>query len=210
MNSESQNKILKTLEEPPQNVYLLLLARNTASILPTIMSRVSVVELEHMPNSEIVNMLTSNGIAKELAEEVVPCAGGNAKLAYKMAGDKNFSALYENTASMFENMNSSRDIIGFAKIFGEKTVDKKEWLNIIELFARDVLMIKAGNLSLVLNKKIMERLKRVSAAFSVGALVKIIQTCLHCKESLLYNVNSSCIVDELLLKFVEAKVTCKK
>lgn len=210
MNDESQNKILKTLEEPPHNIYIIMLARNTKSLLPTILSRVSMVELDKIAIDDIIEMLVLSGIDKTKAEEVAPCSGNNAKLALRLAEDRNFNNLYENTLKMFETMNSSKDILDFANIFNDKTIDKKEWINLIMLMARDLLILQVGQNALVLNKVVNSRLEKIKNNFSTGALTKIIETCLRCQESLLYNVNSSCIVDELLLKFVEAKVTCKK
>ena len=210
MNDESQNKILKTLEEPPHNVYILMLARNTQSLLPTIMSRVSMIELDNVSNNDIRDLLIENGVDKSKAEIVAPCSNNNAMLALKMAEDKNFNYLYDTTILMFERMNSSKDILMFASKFSDKAIDKKEWINLVMMFCRDLLMLKSGQNALIMNKIIEERLGNIVNTFSFGALAKIIESCLHCQESLLYNVNSSCVVDELLLKFVEAKVTCRK
>lgn len=210
MNDESQNKILKTLEEPPANVYILMLSRNTSSLLPTILSRVNTVELDRISSSDIERMLIDAGVDDKKAAEVAPCSGNNTMLALKLAEDKSFNNLYVKTIEMFEKMNSSKDILYFANFFSDKSIDKKEWVNLITLFARDLLMIKSNKNELVLNKSVLERMENCANNFSVLALTKIIETCLHCQEGLLYNVNSSCIVDELLLKFVEAKVTCKR
>ncbi len=210
MNDESQNKILKTLEEPPHNVYILMLARNTNSLLPTILSRVSMIELDRISSKDIESMLIEAGVDKKKAAEVAPCSGNNARLALKLAEDKNFNAMYVNTILMFEKMNSSKDVLAFANCFADKTIDKKEWINLVMLLARDLLMMKSNKQELILNKAIEDRLSFVANTFSITALTKIIETCLQCQEGLLYNVNSSCIVDELLLKFVEAKVICKK
>lgn len=48
---EAQNALLKTLEEPPENTFLLLCAPNVQNLLPTVVSRCQVVELP--PQGEI-------------------------------------------------------------------------------------------------------------------------------------------------------------
>lgn len=209
MNEESQNKLLKTIEEPPENVYLLLLARNTNSLLQTILSRVSKVELDKIETGDIERMLVESGVSNITASEVAPCSNNNAMLALKLAEDKNFKTLYDNTLRMFE-MNSSKDIIDFAKIFSQKSVDKEEWINLIMMFCRDILVYKAGKKNLVESKSAENRIAALSGSFSVTALTKIIEECLKSAESLQYNVNETCVVDELLLKFVEVKVRCRK
>lgn len=43
-NTESQNSILKVLEEPPQNTYFFLIIPNKKIILPTVLSRAQIFE----------------------------------------------------------------------------------------------------------------------------------------------------------------------
>lgn len=50
---EAANTILKTLEEPPAHAKLLLLAAHDASLLPTIRSRVSRIQLTSHPASPV-------------------------------------------------------------------------------------------------------------------------------------------------------------
>src|SRR5258708_17137354 len=45
-SEEAQNAILKSLEEPQQNLYYILTAENTESVLPTIISRCEVIEVQ--------------------------------------------------------------------------------------------------------------------------------------------------------------------
>ena len=45
LTDEAQNALLKTLEEPPENVHIVLLAQNIDFLLPTITSRCQIIEL---------------------------------------------------------------------------------------------------------------------------------------------------------------------
>ena len=54
---EAANSLLKLLEEPPERVYLILLAENTGELLPTIRSRCAVVRLGSLPSEEISALL---------------------------------------------------------------------------------------------------------------------------------------------------------
>lgn len=45
MNDESQNALLKVLEEPPENCFFILTAHSTDFLLPTILSRVNEIQL---------------------------------------------------------------------------------------------------------------------------------------------------------------------
>ncbi len=54
---EAANSLLKLLEEPPERVYLMLLAENTGELLPTIRSRCALVRLGALPPGEIAALL---------------------------------------------------------------------------------------------------------------------------------------------------------
>ncbi len=53
MNEESQNALLKTLEEPPPNTFLLLTTINKEKLLSTIISRCKIIETENKNKSPI-------------------------------------------------------------------------------------------------------------------------------------------------------------
>ncbi len=66
MNIQAQNALLKILEEPPDNVYFLLLCEDADSLLPTIRSRAPRFRLELLPDELIFEkvVLTSPEAAK--------------------------------------------------------------------------------------------------------------------------------------------------
>ena len=53
MNRSAENAILKTLEEPPENALILLLAHSAGRLLPTIRSRCLSLKLRPIPRAEI-------------------------------------------------------------------------------------------------------------------------------------------------------------
>ena len=57
MTKEAQNSLLKTLEEPPEYVTIILIASNENSFLPTIKSRCTKITFNKLTNSELSNIL---------------------------------------------------------------------------------------------------------------------------------------------------------
>ncbi|HKW23793.1 MAG TPA: DNA polymerase III subunit delta', partial [Ktedonobacterales bacterium] len=57
MRAESVNALLKTLEEPPPNVVLLLTSAEPDQLLPTVISRCQMVPLHPLPPDEIARAL---------------------------------------------------------------------------------------------------------------------------------------------------------
>ena len=78
MNASAANAFLKTLEEPPEDVVLILLGRTRESVLPTIVSRCSVVPFRHIPAAEAAGILSQRtGAEPELAKIAIEACGGS-------------------------------------------------------------------------------------------------------------------------------------
>ena len=78
LGTSAANAFLKTLEEPPDDVALILLGRTRESVLPTIVSRCSVVPFRHIPASEAAAILSQrSGASHELAKIAIEACGGS-------------------------------------------------------------------------------------------------------------------------------------
>jgi DNA polymerase-3 subunit delta' len=76
-NESSANALLKTLEEPPDDVVLILLCHTLEAVLPTIKSRCQIVRLRRMPPSEAVAVLQrETGAGDDEAAYALAAAGG--------------------------------------------------------------------------------------------------------------------------------------
>ena len=58
--ASAANAVLKTLEEPADDVVMILLGRTRESVLPTIVSRCQVVPFRHIPASEAAGIVAQN------------------------------------------------------------------------------------------------------------------------------------------------------
>ncbi len=80
MSNEASNCLLKTLEEPPQHIVILLLTSEEKALLQTIVSRCQRFELKPVPTAEIEKRLTQEegldqGTVKLLARLSGGCLG---------------------------------------------------------------------------------------------------------------------------------------
>lgn len=83
LGTAAANAFLKTLEEPPSDVVLILLGRTRESVLPTIVSRCQVVPFRHIPASEAAGILVQNTgcTLPEASIAIEACGGSIAKAA---------------------------------------------------------------------------------------------------------------------------------
>jgi DNA polymerase-3 subunit delta' len=88
MNEDAQSALLKTLEEPPAGVTLILCADAEEPLLPTIRSRCARLRLGPVGVRDVEALLTERGLADPpLAARVARIAGGRPGLAAAWAAD---------------------------------------------------------------------------------------------------------------------------
>lgn len=77
-NDAAANAFLKTLEEPPDDVVMILLAHSFDSVLPTIASRCQVVRFRRIPPSEAIAILISRtGAEPDEAAQALAATGAS-------------------------------------------------------------------------------------------------------------------------------------
>ena len=78
MNAAASNKMLKIIEEPPDQTFFFLISENYEQILPTILSRTQLVKLKKINDVDMTNALVDrHSLAKESAQNIAHRAGGN-------------------------------------------------------------------------------------------------------------------------------------
>jgi DNA polymerase-3 subunit delta' len=84
----AQQALLKTLEEPPRGVTLMLLADEPEALLETVRSRCQEVQLRPIPQAAVAQTLLSQGVADRLATEIAMLSRGRAGWALAAVADK--------------------------------------------------------------------------------------------------------------------------
>ncbi|HEY7933575.1 MAG TPA: hypothetical protein VID48_07100 [Solirubrobacteraceae bacterium] len=88
MNDQAANRMLKTLEEPPPFVHLILLADRRQDVLPTIASRCQHVRFDPLSSESIQRLLMEQGVDHVPAQACARLALGDAELARWLAGEE--------------------------------------------------------------------------------------------------------------------------
>ncbi|MHC4877705.1 MAG: DNA polymerase III subunit delta' [Planctomycetota bacterium] len=68
MNDEGANGMLKTLEEPPPNSLLILIAENLDAVLPTIRSRCQLLRFGALATEDVADLLVESELTTDTAE----------------------------------------------------------------------------------------------------------------------------------------------
>lgn len=79
------NKLLKLIEEPPEDTLFIFVAEDENAILPTILSRTQLIKIPSLSNKEIESELIKNHqITPEKAAEIASVSEGNFREAFQL------------------------------------------------------------------------------------------------------------------------------
>ena len=88
LHPAAANKLLKSIEEPPQHVFFLLVSDHLQRVLPTIVSRCQLVEFRPLSDAEVAAYLgESLGLKGVEAESLARLAAGSVERAARLAED---------------------------------------------------------------------------------------------------------------------------
>lgn len=86
MNASAANCLLKTLEEPPEDTVIILLAQAVSDMLPTVLSRCQRIHFTPLTDEDLLGLLAEQGIEAARAALLLPLAQGSLERALMLAG----------------------------------------------------------------------------------------------------------------------------
>ncbi len=195
-NVQTQNKLLKLLEEPPKGVVFLLGTTSVFPVLPTVLSRTKKLEILPFPTPEIVSFLRRRYGERYDEDTLAICAaasGGIAGDACNLLEGGYYQTLTESAFSLA--LAPVYKLPEIVKKVGE-TPYKKELLTVLRIIFRDALLINSlrkGKNSLSLPSE-YARTKEVAERFSVAALLYAQEALSEGEKQVKFNaVFSQCI-----------------
>ena len=207
---EAANALLKTLEEPPSSVVLLLLATDEASILPTIISRCQKLEVKPLSEHDMFNLLTENH-AIESVDAKLLAKVSNGRLGWALEAAKTPSILGDRQKAVDTLIRAiDGDIEEKFKISQELSSfhnrDRKKLPETIVLWLswwRDLLMIIEGNSDLITNLDWKNLLEERQPFFTSKGIANHMQQLIETLDYLNQNSNARITLDVLMLSLEE-------
>lgn len=95
LNRFGANAILKTLEEPPANAFILLISHGTRPVLPTIRSRCRILRLRPLASEDMARAagVTLKAGNEPLDDLIADLSGGRPGLLHRLGEDDNRAAI---------------------------------------------------------------------------------------------------------------------
>ncbi|SKC01356.1 DNA polymerase-3 subunit delta' [Lachnospiraceae bacterium] len=204
MNVQAQNALLKTLEEPPSYAVIILLCDNKAMMLSTLISRSIVLSMRAVKNELILDYLKDKyQIPEHKAYLASAFAQGNLGKAVVLASSEEFTELWDKVHEILIRI-SEMDEVKIAAAAKEAAAwkdQKNDLLDLMLMWYRDVLMIKAGgDAEQLIYGEDQREIERQADNYSYEALNKIILMIQQTARRIDSNVNFELAMELLFLE----------
>ena len=151
MTEESQNCLLKTLEEPPEYAVIILIVSNESKLLATIKSRCVIIKFEKLSDDDIKKLMPN------LDEQFIKILGGSLENSENIENRKEQYEELKKIVDIIENgtltqlftqcdllYDSKDDIINLLEYLNIMFFDKR-WINCVEIVEKTKRKIIANN-----------------------------------------------------------------
>lgn len=207
MTVQAQNALLKTLEEPPAYAVILLLTTNVNAFLPTILSRCVVLNMKPVADEKVKKYLMEElQVPDYKADVCVAFARGNVGKAKQLASSEDFEKVKEEALALLkyvQDMDVTEMIAAIRKI-SEYKLDVNDYLDILTIWYRDVLLFKAtGDANHLVFREELSNIRRVAGRTSYEGIEKVIRSLEKAKSRLDANVNFDLAMELLLMDMKE-------
>lgn len=207
LSEAAANSLLKILEEPPEQVVLVLIATDAGGLLPTIVSRCRQVNLRPVPPEVVSKELVSRyEVEAEKVEEVTRLSGGRLGWAIRMMDEP--ESLEQRAASLDtieEVLRGSLELrFSYAaelasSFFADREPVRDELALWLEWW-RDVMVTKEGATELVTNLSRSDSFRAVASRLGLEQIYSAIRAVQETVNHLDRNVNPRLAVEELMLQ----------
>lgn len=201
MNGPAQNKLLKTLEEPPKNVFILMGIENESAILPTVKSRIKKLEIPAFTDEDLIEGLADICPDKQRLIKAVSFAEGKAGVAVEYYNDQRGVNEQELVYQLLNEMKSSKEVSSFACKIDKDNI--KEFLvclkRIMSLIVRHCSC--GGG-----DKQIAE----LAEIYKLPCALAITERVNAAERALYFNGNVNVVTDGILLSILEEKYRWQK
>ena len=206
MNPQAQNALLKTIEEPPEYAIIMLLTNNLDKMLPTILSRYITLNLKPVGELDMMEYLSRMGIPQAKAKFCVGFAFGNLGKAVRLATSEEYNEIKHDCVQILKDINRMEiyDLIDAVKKMSKYKLDIYDYLDIMMMWYRDILMLKvSGSPDKLLFKEEYATLKQQANYISYEGIENVLKALDKVKVRLEANVNFDIAMELLLLTIKE-------
>jgi len=208
MTDQAQNCLLKTFEEPPGHVVVILLTTNYEKMLETVRSRAQHLQFRKYTREQVCQALSARlgDDRRGLTDLAADYSDGNIGMALKLAGSDEFAALRDQVLEMLPAaaLGNTRAVLDFTTFLDNNKDSIDMVLDIMLLYYRDLLVIKeTGNEKKLINSDKKDIILNNVRNFRTGRIIACIDAIGAVRRALRQNAGYQLAVDNLLMNIQE-------
>lgn len=216
--TEAQNALLKTIEEPPSGVYIIILTRSSELILDTVKSRCQIHKLSPLNSLDLERFINRDfkNIDVNIKKSLMAFSEGIPGRIEKFINDQSFSKLRDFVLKVLYSIvnRNENDIMEYTKFFDSKSKDETakvlagkndEILETFVLFTRDIIVCKeVKDKSLIINSDKIDEISKIAMIISYKKLKEFVNIIDDARMNLISNTNRALTFNEMMRKMLEA------
>jgi DNA polymerase III subunit delta' len=196
---QAANSLLKTLEEPPDHLILIMTAENVYDLLPTIRSRSVIMNFSPLPNEEMKDFARVRGL--DNAERRIALSAGSPGVAASL----DIELYQKRRASMLALLKTGAGLSTYAawlpvsEALGRSRSEKLEWyLKLLYELLRDLTVLGEGGTA-IRNADIRNDLSALAQRVSRSWIIHAVKSVDAIAELLRRNIQKTIALDGLLM-----------
>ncbi len=212
LEAVASNALLKTLEEPPDNVVMILITDREELLLPTIRSRARRIAFNGLPQRAIEQTLRTRWDAEpSRAAELARLAGGRLGWAVAALRDERVVDIRREAVDAAQALASAplADRFAFAgELGGRYTRDRAGVQATLEAWQewwRDILLIAAGRHQQALHRERLDSLRALASQCDVAAAVRALRAITDARQQLVENASPVLALEVMMLALPELR-----
>jgi DNA polymerase-3 subunit delta' len=202
LTTQAANALLKTLEEPPSHVVLVLTAADTRLLLPTIVSRCQVLALRPVPFKVIEEeLLVRHGVDAERARLLARLSGGRIGWAIRASQEASMLQRREDTLRELGALPrmGRLDRLEYARRLTRSTAGIQETLELWLSWWRDLLLITGGSPDTISNVDAADFLEQEARRYDLRSEVGFVNAIHRTQRALEMNADPRLALEVLML-----------
>jgi DNA polymerase-3 subunit delta' len=201
LSTEAANCLLKTIEEPPPHIMILLLTSEEPRLLPTVVSRCQRIELKPMPSAEIERILIeSHGVDCDRAKLLAGLSQGCLGWALRVSANEIYlTQRTQRLTEMFSLIDAGwEERFSYASKLGNDRKSAEETIKLWLVWWRDVMLNKCG-CEQAINVDYTSKLEEWAQVLSLLEIRNFINSLLQSSMQIAVNANLRLVFEILML-----------
>lgn len=199
MNQNSQNSLLKFIEEPEDGIYGVLCTTNISQLLPTITSRCQIINFKSLDENILESVLLENNLEKNHAN-IAPFITNDADEAISLSKEDEFLKLVQ-LFEKFLTLKNKKDAVLFQvnnQAFFDSPSNFIRFTNLLIALYEDILALFSGSTKIRLHTYV-EKVNKYKNRLKKEDAFKHLELIYDLNKKSNYNVSSKNICTNLFV-----------